>query len=156
MGNQLKRLMGRHYMMIELFLQELSHKEIAERLNCTSQCVSLVFNSAIVQQQLARRRADMEKSSNQANSVTLMDARHNLEQASVDAANVHIDLLRSGDESVQQRSANAILDRVGIGTQTQADKGQAIVIEADTVNLLSIAAGECLSVPKEKVLEHVG
>jgi len=140
--NKLKRMLSRHHRMVDLILAGLTNKEIAERLNCTPQNVSLVHKSPVVQAELARRRENIEKKTDSNLGVAIQDAEMILQKNAKDAAQVHVDLLKSEDESVQQRSANAILDRVGIHGRGQDSGGKTIVIETDQVNLLQIAMQE--------------
>jgi hypothetical protein len=145
MSHQLQRLFPRHYQMIELFLQGVSNRDIAAQLDMTTATVANVFNSGLVQQQLARRRKNMEKTADESISRSLADAQALIEQSAVAAAQVHVDLLESSDQRVKQSSANAILDRAGMsGKQADTNVGR-VVIEADVVNLLNIAAKESLA-----------
>ena len=131
--------------MLELFLLGLSNIEIAERLGVTPQNVSCCFNSGIMQQQLARRRKQSEKETDASISRTLSEAQDNLEKNAFAASQVHVDLLESDDESVKQRSANAILDRTGLGSKPQKDNASRIMIDANVVNLLNLADKESLA-----------
>ncbi len=131
--------------MLELVLQGLSNKDIAERLGCTPQCVSMTVNSAVMQNQLARRRGEMEREANQAHGVAIQDARHVLENGVVDAARTHVELLDDQDHNIAQRSATAILDRCGIGSREESQKGVTVVIETEQVNLLTLAMNESLA-----------
>jgi len=159
MANQLKRMMSAHYAMLELFLDPAGYsiKEIAKRTNRTPQSVSIIFNSCVMQEQIARRRAEIEKVTNQAQGTNVLNARSILEGGAVDAAKTHVALLKAEDDSVKQRSANAILDRVGLSSRIESDKSHNVVIEANTVNLLAVAMNESLarSDVKEKTLDHV-
>ena len=138
----LKRLLSRHHRMIDLLLEGLSRKEIALRLGCTPQCVSIVANSPNVQEVLARRRDSIEKKTDNAIAVTVQEAQEVLERNSLEAARVHVDLLSSDDEAVRQRSANEILNRTGLSGKGQDEGGKTIMIEVDTVNLLQVALRE--------------
>lgn len=147
--NKLKRMLQRHFVMIDLLLQGLSHKDIALRLGCTPQCVSMVHKSPVVQEELARRRKEIDSLSNKSIGVSITEAKQVLEEAALKAARTHVNLLASQDEAVAQRSASAILDRTGITSKDKNDTSRAIVIEAETVNLLNIAADESLSPVRE-------
>jgi len=145
MPNQLQRMLSRHHVMLEYFLQGLSNKDIARKMSITTACVSMCFNSPKMQDEISRRRAEMEKVANVAHGVGIADAQHVLETSAKDAAEKHVQLLECGDLAVEQRSANAILDRVGLSGRVENTQNHNVLIEVDTVNLLNVAMKESLA-----------
>ena len=143
--HHLKRMRQRHFQIVECLLLNMSVKEIAKHIGRTPQSVSICINSPVVQGELTRRRVALDQSSNEKISSTLDEARSVIEGAAKQAATKHVELLDDGDPNVAQRSANAILDRAGLTSRQQKENGGRIVIEADVVNLLNLAASESLA-----------
>jgi predicted transcriptional regulator len=61
MSYQIKRLLPRHEKIMDLLMEGLSQKEVAQRLMLSPRCVSYVVNSRVFQDALAERRWLMEQ-----------------------------------------------------------------------------------------------
>lgn len=136
--NELKRLLPRHYEIMRMCLSGLRAKDIATALKppMTPIGVSLVINSPLFQDGLAREREGQFKADSVARTEDAMDI---LEEAASDAANKHVALLDSKNERIAQASANAILDRV----LSKEDAGLGIVkLDPAVVNILQITINE--------------
>jgi DNA-binding NarL/FixJ family response regulator len=64
MSYQIKRLLPRHEKIMDLLMEGLSQKEVAQRLMLSPRCVSYVVNSKVFQEVLAERRWAMEQEQN--------------------------------------------------------------------------------------------
>jgi len=142
----IKRLLPRHYKMLELHLAGVSNKAIAETVGCTPQSVSIVIRSPMFKSELQRRMADQTEShiAQEADAFASL-ARTTLEQASERAAQTQVELLDSEDDSVKLRSSSSILDRVlGKVEGVQASGGPSVKVEIQTkdAQLLILALNE--------------
>ncbi len=143
MGNKINRLLPRHFKIRDLALQGLSRNEIALEMGMSPVGIGLIINSPKFQDELARRRDQIEKKSDEGLATSLSQAKNVLADAAEDAAQVHVDLLVSSDERVKQNSANQILDRVGIAKAERGGSGDINVqINAEQVNILEVALQE--------------
>jgi len=138
----LKRLLSRHYKIIDLILEGKSRKEIAEICNITPAGAGNVMNAPLVQEEIARRRLSMNKAHDEAVAVSVSQARDLLETAAVDAAQTHISLLEDDDSRVRQASATAILDRVGLGRVDQNKGVDVQVLNVEQLQVLNLALEE--------------
>ena len=152
---EIQRLLPRHYRILDLVLSgQYTVKAIAQQMDMSPQAVSLIINSPVFQHQLARRRREIEKQRDESLSIALAEAQEELKRAAPQAARVHAELLEDEDPRVRQSSANAILDRVGLGKQ-QIQQGQVsiTVLDENALRLLGEALKE--SRGDAKVLEDV-
>jgi hypothetical protein len=134
-----QRLLPRHHKMIDLAVEGLGRKEIAEKVGATPESVGLVLKSPMAQDEMARRRERRQRKQDASSVDAMQRARETLEKGSLDAAKTLVGLLENRDAAIAQRSAVAILDRA-FGKD---DRGQAsVVINADTVQLLQAAISE--------------
>jgi hypothetical protein len=136
--------------MINLALAGQGRKEIAQALDITPEGVGTIMRSPVFQDELARRREELNKEVNQRLATIPEQAKKELEDAALTAARTHIDLLNPDtcpDPKVRQASANAILDRVLEKNQAQA--GQVILLSAESVQLIQLALKECGGPPSE-------
>ncbi len=144
--HEIQRLLPRHYQILELTLGGNGPKEIAQALGMTPQAISLITNAPNFQSELSRRRSSIESKSNDLAAMGSQRAREMLDAASIDAVNVHTDLLNHVDPKVKQTSASKILDLV-LGKNEALSKPQIILNISDIQNLkiaLMESSGESL------------
>lgn len=146
-GNyQIKRMMPRHFRMIDLHVAGLSNVDIAKTLECTPQSVGIVLRSPIVRKEIQRQLSiKSDGSIEQDLDAFASRALAALEESSEKAANTQIDLLESDDDSVKLRASSSILDRVlGKPEPQHASEGAHIKIEINTqdAQLLMVALQE--------------
>lgn len=110
--HQLRRMLPRHYRIIELCLAGFTRKQIAQAMQMSEAGIGLIINAPIFQDELARRREALEKSSTTALAYGPQRAKEILEDAAVEAASKHVELLDADDPAIQQRSAGYILDKI--------------------------------------------
>lgn len=142
--HQLKQLSPKHYRMLEMTLQGMGRAEIAREMDVTPQCVSLVVNSPVFQQQLSRRRERRERAEDQGSGIAAARAREVLDNAAEQAAEKHVALLGSEDDAIAQRSASEILDRTGVTRQAQRKDNEhaGVLIDAQQLNVILLALEE--------------
>ena len=112
---ELQKLNAKHQKMIELCLEGYKCGDLAKITGLTPQGVTIITNSPKFQDQLSRRRGELNKKHDEGVSISSSQAKDVLEQGALEAAKTHVELLSSNDERVQQKSASEILDRVGVG-----------------------------------------
>ena len=137
-----KRLLPRHFKIVDLYLAGLNIKQISQELGMSSAGVSNIVNSPKVQDEVARRREGQNKDLSQMNVSTIENAKHLLNEKAIQAAQVHVDILEdeTASHSQKQSSANAILDRC---FNDGKDNNQvATVLTADTINVLNVSIKE--------------
>lgn len=139
-------MMPRHFEILNLALGGHGPKEIAQALGMTPQAVTLITKAPIFQDELARRRSNVETVIDQQLAAAPIRAKQLMEENAFKAAQVHVDLLdpeTCADPRVRQGSANAILDRVyGPAGQAKAQNQQVIVLGNDAIKLLQLALAE--------------
>lgn len=144
---ELARLLPRHFKIMDLCLEGLSNRAIASELEMSPQAISLITKSPIFQSEISRRQSLREVKIDQNAISEIQQARHTLLDSADRAAQRQVSLLDSDDERVVLQSANAILDRV-----FEKDKASPqIIIEADKVELLSVALRESQEIRKDFV-----
>jgi hypothetical protein len=79
--------------MINLALAGQGRKEIAQALDITPEGVGTIMRSPVFQDELARRREELNKEVNQRLATIPEQAKKELEDAALTAARTHIDLL---------------------------------------------------------------
>jgi len=141
-GNELQRLLPRHFKVLELCLEGHSRKTIAQTVGLTEQAISLITNSPIFQDEIARRRDTRNKKDDEGRSVHLEKARGILEEASVSAAKTQVSLLSSDKEHIQLASAKDILDRTYKGQKIVGSDMPSIVISEGSIQVLNVAIQE--------------
>ena len=143
---ELQHLLPEHFKIIELAVEGHDRKTIAQATNRTPQSVSLILNSPIVQHRVAELREKREKVVSEQLAVGVSRAQQILEEASVQAANTHVDLLQHDDARIRQNSANAILDRV---LETRGGNAPVVMIGVENLQLLQVALSESSSFRKK-------
>ncbi|MFA6691983.1 MAG: hypothetical protein WCR98_08390 [Saccharofermentanales bacterium] len=139
--NTIQRLLPRHYQIIELYVSGLyTHQQIADIVGMKSRHgVTCIINSPAAQDLIAKKRASI--SANRDNmiaqrEVDVLDrAKRALEVASEDASRVLVEGLLDEDPRIRNKSANDILDRVGLARVSKEEKsvkGAVIVMDTET------------------------
>ena len=138
--NEIQRMLPHHQKILDLTLAGYRLKDIAQAVDMTTAGVSLILNSPIFQDELARRRAVRNEHTDTQASLQLTKARDLLEENVVKAAQVHVDLLTCDDPKVRQTSADRILERV---MGKSEDHQTVVVLQKIDVENLQIALSEC-------------
>jgi hypothetical protein len=114
-----------------------THKEIAEKVGVAPLTVHNVLKSPEVQNKIALRRARKNELKDELDVVVAVDtvekARHKLSAEAAKAASVLIDNLLDDDCRIRNKSANDILDRVGISRVSKTDvdtKTSVLILDA--------------------------
>lgn len=140
MAHELKKLLPRHFRIMELLLDGLSFKDTAETVGMSPAAIQMIARSPLFQEELARRRRDTQQSLDQTRSQAQIDAQAVLNDNARRAAETHAELLDDDDPSIRQRSAESILDRVfGKG---ESKPSAVVQVNAETFQLLKIALDE--------------
>jgi len=138
--HDVSRLLPRHYKIIDMYLSgKYTHQQIADSLDMDRKSVTAIISMPSMQDEIAKRRVIQNS---QVDEVLVIDrinqvdtARSLLEEASINAAGTLIDCLLSGDEKMKNKSANDILDRVGISRvqkNENVNKTSVLFIDAET------------------------
>jgi len=141
----MKRLLPRHYEILDLYLEGMAIKDIAKQVGMAPGSVSLITRNPSFIKEVERRREQRNKELDQLRADKITRAKDILLDHAELAAQRHVELLDSKDERVRQSSANSILDRVGLPKITESiNKGapQVVVLDTAQLNLLSIALEE--------------
>lgn len=158
MGNEIKKILPKHFEILNLFLEGYSRKEVAQATGKTEAGIGLIFQSPIFQHELARRRREQEMGVDKDKRQDIRKARQMLEHAAVRAVEVHEEIMQGGEEvdrRTMQISAEAILDRVfpkavAAPSSGRGGGGPVVIISGDKLNNLQIALGEAF--PEEEEL----
>jgi len=141
MAYENQRLLPQHHTMIEYALQGLGVKEIAQTMGYSPQGVGSVMACAIFQDELARKRAKLEKVQHQVVASTVVQARDRLHGAAVTAADKLITLVQSKNENVAMKAIDSILNRVeGLVVPPQVVQPQ--LVSQDRLQLFIITMNE--------------
>lgn len=107
----IERLLPRHYALIRLVLQgTMNHTQMAAALDYTPENIRLVINSPLFQDELARRRASMEKVEEHAVRDGITLAKGLLSKVAYSAVEtMESVMLTSGDQKVKLNAADKIL-----------------------------------------------
>jgi hypothetical protein len=139
--HELQRLLPRHYQILDLWLGGHGPKEIAQAVEMTPQAITLITKSPLFQAEAARRRSNVEaKTDDRLASVPSL-AKEVLEQASLEAAMVHVENMGNADPRLRYQSAEAILTRT-IGEKKDSQSQPAIQITVENLNLIQQALSE--------------
>jgi hypothetical protein len=141
--HEIQRMLPRHYQILDLTLAGNGPKEIAQALGMTPQAISLITSAPLFQNEVARRRANIDRHTDEALSTVPQRAKQLMEDNALLAAQTHVDLLDPNfapDPKVRQASANAILDRV-FGDPS-SKQHQVVILEAGAIQLLQLALAE--------------
>lgn len=109
MSYEIKKLLPRHYKIMDLLLLGKKQKEIAREVNLSEQAVSSIVNSRIFKEQLPFRKKQVEQKPDKDG----LSAGDLLHRALVTSAKRLCQMLYSEDDRVALRAAMDILDRAG-------------------------------------------
>jgi len=139
----IQALLPRHFKMIELALEGKSVVQIAKELGMNKCSVSSVLKSPMIQNELARQRAERESKMIESENIRITGAMNILNAQADEAARTLGALLKSPDERIQLSSAKEILDRV-LDKKTGEQGGPKVMIQADQLQLLNLSIKESL------------
>lgn len=145
---ELAKLMPRHKKILDLKLIGLEVKDIAKSMGLSSSHVNMVCSSPVFQDEMARRRAHMDKDVDQAGQLALEEARRHLDRASLKAVRVQEELLEEDDARVRQKAVSEILDRTfsptGVvnGGPNGGGPQAVVVLQGAAVENLTVAISE--------------
>lgn len=143
--HELQRLQQQHTHIIDLALTGLTRMQIAEKVSKTPESIGMVLKSPLVQSELARRRALLEPKVDEAIISEVTEAKKTIDEAANVAAETQVGLLSDESSRVRFSAARDILDRAMGRAQDKDQKAPMVVIDAETVNLLSVAMQESQS-----------
>ena len=152
MPHELQRLQARHQKILDLSLDGFSRTQIAELVGMSPTSVGLILRAPLFQEEYSRRKEAQDAQDGEDRSVHRIRARDTLESASQLAAQKHVELLDSQDESIQLRSAKEILDRAW-GKESEGKPS--ITVSADQINLL-IETAQQVQEPEKEVIAKIG
>lgn len=121
MTYEIQKLKENHQRIIDMVLDGMGNKEIAEKLGMTPTGVGLIRRSPVFQGELERRSNSIQEKIEAEVVQTRVDAGTRITEAATRAAEVQIELLDSESEIVRQKSAMDILDRAGYGKTSKMD-----------------------------------
>jgi citrate lyase gamma subunit len=139
--HELQRLLPRHYQILELYLAGHGPKEIAQVVEMTPQAITLITKSPLFQSEASRRRANIEAKTDEQLANVPAIAKQVLENASLEAAMVHVENMGSTDPRVRHASAEAILTRA-VGDKKDQSAGPSIQINVESLQILQLALEE--------------
>ena len=140
----IRRLLPRHFRILEMVLAGHDNTTIAETLGISTRSITMIKQSPLFQSELVRRREDKTDTTMLSldREAVMGKARSILEDASELAAETLEELLDADDNSVRLRAADSILDRV-FGKKGEAKAAGVVVnISAEHVQLLNLALKE--------------
>lgn len=140
--NHVRRLLPRHFKVLELTLAGHDVKTIAQATEMSTSSVSLLQRSPLFQLELtkARRESSVTDIATLDRQAHVAKAQSILADASDRAASTLVDLLDNPDPSIQLRGAEKILDRVF--SHSNGGAGVVINISTEQVQLLQLALKE--------------
>jgi len=143
MGNNLQRLLPKHFKVLDYCLAGLSTKAIATELNMSPLGVSNIVNSPRFQDELARRREEQNEIMDESKVTAISKVKEIFEEHAEEAARVHTDIIADDEAPLRARqdSANTILDKV-YGEEQGQSRAAALVLNADQINVLNVAIKE--------------
>ncbi len=140
--HKVQRLLPRHHKIMDLALEGLSKKAIADEIGMSAVAVGYITSSQLFQDALARRREKHEKTHDEASSIKVIQAKDKLNEASVSAADTLIGQLNHEDGRIAQGSAKEILSHVFPRAGDRGSDGPTIVIDKASITLLEISLNE--------------
>ena len=134
MSYEIKKLLPRHYKVMDLMLLGKKQKEIAEELCLSEQAVSSIVNSRVFKEAIPRRKIEIqEEPVTDALSVGEM-----LRESIVRSAERLCEMLDSEDERVVLRAAMDILDRAGYPKAAGVYRSERAVLVMDDLDVTRI------------------
>jgi predicted transcriptional regulator len=119
MSYEIEKLGPRHIQVMDLVIAGEKQTEIAKRLKLSQQAVSSIVNSEVFQEQLPKRRLELQQATGKPRD-ECEEAARVLQNGALAAAKRLVELLDCEDERVQLAAAIAILDRTGHGKMLHA------------------------------------
>lgn len=132
---EVSRMLPRHHEIVKRCLLGMSNVAIANELGMSNRSISLITNSPLFQQELARRRKLVESEETKIISGGVKQARQILDDNSALAAQTQVDLMSSNEERVKSSAAKDILDRT-IGSKVDGGQAVGVVIDASALELV--------------------
>ena len=111
MSYEIKKLLPRHYMVMDLLILGLKQKQIAEKIGLSEQAVSSIVRSKVFRDELPKRLAKVMETPGQDG----ISTEQLLREKTREAAERLCELLDSKEDRVALRAAQDILDRAGYG-----------------------------------------
>lgn len=148
--NDLRRLLPRHYKIMELRNQGYTVKDIAQALCLSQGGVSNIINSPLFKDESARRNQIQDKQLSEARNEQEISSRDYLRKHELAAAKKLTSLMNSQNEKIAQSSAIEILNRVDGSAQ---EDGAKIYVEADALKTLLTALNETNEELSRKAVE---
>ncbi len=141
--NKLQRLQAHHHKIIDLFISGMTIGEVAETIGMSTRNIALIQRSPLFQSEYSRRRREFEKQNDDREVSKIDEAKKRLREAAVEAAEVHIGIVKDEEQDprIRQLSANEILNR-SMGDGKGDGGGQSVVLSADKIQLLAVAMQE--------------
>jgi len=149
-----KRLLPGHRKIIELAIDGLSHRDIARLMGRTPEGIGLVLGSKLVQEEIARRRGEVEAKVDGVRVLHTDLARQTLNEASLGAAERLAEIaLSSVDEKTSKDACKQVLD-FAFGSQ-EAGKGgtQVTVLNIEQLAILQQVLREDSDEPAPRAVE---
>ncbi len=144
MSSSIKRILPRHFKILDLKVAGFKNTEIAKSLGMSPATVGAISRSPLFNAELQRRLKDRnEDGAAEEQEAFESKARSILTQNAEKASMVQSDLLDSEDDSVRLRASNSILDRV-LG-RADAKDGPSVAninITTEDANLIVLALQE--------------
>jgi predicted transcriptional regulator len=138
MSYQLKKLLPRHFKVMDLLLLGKKQKEIAEELDLTPQAVSSIVNSPIFQERLASRKHEVLNRSEP----NELSAKQLLEKTVIEAVKKLAEMLGSKDDRTALKAAIDILDRTGHSGPKGVYRSKTVVFSSEeTIEKIRISLG---------------
>lgn len=127
-----EKISPRACQIMDLHIQGLKSKQIAERLELTPRYIGEIINAPNFQHTLAIRREKLQERLDDKIVNSTVDATNELKKHAIAAANKVVELMEGSDsESIQLKSSTEILDRAGVVSQKKGAEATATVVIVD-------------------------
>lgn len=139
-----QRLLPRHHRIIDLHLQGLSAKDIAQETGLKKRQVLNIINSPVFQSQLSLRRSKIEDQVEETILKAQDDVLETLKKNTLSAVNRLVEISGSDNEAVARQAANDILDRGGYPktSRQENDVSQTLILEDKQAQVIAEALKE--------------
>lgn len=140
--NEIKRILPRHFRIVELTLEGVDQKDIGKQLGISQSSVRMVQNSPVFQGELARRREEREKVADRGHAEDLTRAREKLNSLAEKAVGVHEELMEENQApQLRQKSADSILKHAFAGEEARPANTH-VTLKIESVENLQLALSE--------------
>ncbi len=138
-NDELARLRGRHFRIIEMHEQGKDNRTIGELLGMTQSRISVILRSPNVQAEIVRRGELIKERSERDLTAKVLSAESILGMSENVAAYKLVELCRGGiKQETQLKAAESILDRSGHGKVTKQEiRAAHIVLDASAIDRLN-------------------